>query len=136
MKTMKCFITAIALMLCSVCNAKDVKPSIKLDFRTTNQTELIINEKIQKQTFFGDPVMNMYIIMDHKTINFDVYEKYIVDGVCYLAGKSSNNPSVSLVSIKDNKMQIITNKRVMEIPKIRLSFSVQDIIDNMNESRI
>lgn len=132
MKNLKRFaLVALMVMSTLVLSAKDAKVNNITNFRAVNETEISLNERVNNQKFFGDPIMNIDIFIDDNKIDFEIYEKIKIDDTYYLVGKSHKNSILNIIEVKKDSMTMVFNKRALEIQKTKFSGDFEQLIENI-----
>lgn len=132
MKNLKRFaLVALMVMSTLVLSAKDAKVNNITNFRAVNETEISLNERVNNQKFFGDPIMNIDIFIDDNKIDFEIYEKIKIDDTYYLVGKSHKNSILNIIEVKKDSMTMVFNKRALEIQKTKFSSDFEQLIENI-----
>jgi hypothetical protein len=132
MKNLKRFaLVALMLMSTVVLSAKDAKVNNITNFRAVNETEISLNERVNNQKFFGDPIINIDIFIDDNKIDFEIYDKIKIDDTYYLVGKSRKNSILNIIEVKKDSMTMVFNKRALEIQKTRFSGDFEQFIENI-----
>lgn len=95
--------------------------------------ESMLLQNNSKKTYIQDPYITFSITLDGSKINFNVFEKVVIDDKTFIIGNGSNN--VNCICVYDNKICIpVSNYKKIMIESNKLSSYILNAVEDVPAS--